>query len=38
MPIEAVAHFSGFKTEWEFWRFFKKRTGEPPLHFRNARK
>ena len=38
MPIEAVAHFSGFKTEWEFWKIFKKRTGKPPLQFRNARK
>ena len=38
MPIEAVANFSGFKTKWEFWHFFRKRTGVPPTRFRKDRR
>ena len=38
MTIAAVAHFCGFKTEWEFWDLFRRRTGMPPLRFRNGRK
>ena len=38
IPIASVAHFSGFNTELEFWKLFSKRTGMPPLHFRDARR
>ena len=38
MPIASVAHFSGFNTELEFWKLFSKRTGMPPLRFRDARR
>ena len=38
MPIAAVANFCGFKTGLEFWKLFRKRTGVPPLHFRNDRR
>jgi LacI family transcriptional regulator len=38
MPISAIANFSGFKTEWDFWKRFSKRAGMPPLRFRNARR
>ena len=38
MPISAIAHFSGFKTEWDFWKRFSKRVGMPPLRFRSARR
>lgn len=38
MPIAAVAQFSGFKTELEFWKLFRKRTGMPPLRFRHGRR
>ena len=38
MPIEAVANFSGFKTKWEFWHFFRKRTNVPPTRFRKDRR
>lgn len=38
LPIAAVANFSGFKTELEFWKLFSKRVGMPPLGFRNARR
>ncbi len=38
LPIESVAHFSGFNTELEFWKLFRKRTGMPPLLFRSERK
>ncbi len=37
IPIASVAHFSGFNTELEFWKLFSKRTGMPPLRFRDAR-
>ena len=37
IPIASVAHFSGFNTELEFWKLFSKRTGMPPLRFREAR-
>ena len=36
--IAAVAALSGFRTEWEFWHFFRKRTGLPPLRFRRERR
>ena len=36
--IAAVAALSGFRTEWEFWHFFRKRTGLPPLRFRKERR
>jgi LacI family transcriptional regulator len=38
MPIEAVAHFSGFKTTRELWRHVLKQTGMSPMLFRKARK
>ena len=38
MAIAAVAQFSGFKTELEFWKLFRKRTGMPPLRFRHGRR
>jgi LacI family transcriptional regulator len=38
IPIASVAHFSGFNTELEFWKLFSKRTGMPPLRFRDARR
>ena len=38
MPILAVAHFSGFKTGWEFWHFFRKRMGMTPARFRRDRR
>ena len=38
MPIAAVADASGFKTELDFWKVFRKRMGVPPLRFRNDRK
>ena len=38
LPIVSVAHFSGFNTELEFWKLFRKRTGMPPLRFRNERR
>ena len=38
LPIAAVAHYSGFRTELEFWKLFSKRVGMPPLGFRNARR
>ena len=38
MPILAVANFSGFKTGWEFWHFFRKRTGMTPARFRRDRR
>jgi len=36
--IATVAAFSGFRTEWEFWHFFRKRTGLSPLRFRRERR
>ena len=38
IPIASVAHFSGFNTELEFWKLFRKRTGMPPLRFRSERR
>ncbi len=38
IPIASVAHFSGFNTELEFWKLFSRRTGMPPLRFRDARR
>jgi LacI family transcriptional regulator len=38
LPIVSVAHFSGFNTELEFWKLFRKRTGMPPLRFRSERR
>lgn len=38
MPIEAVAHFSGFKTTRELWRHVLKQTGMSPMLFRKVRK
>ena len=36
--IAAVASLSGFRTEWEFWHFFRRRTGLSPLRFRRERR
>ena len=36
--IAVVASLSGFRTEWEFWHFFRKRTGLSPLRFRRERR
>ena len=38
IPIASVAHFSGFNTELEFWKLFRKRTGMSPLRFRSERR
>ena len=38
MSVAAIAHFSGFKTRWEFWHFFQKRTGFSPTRFRMNRR
>ena len=38
LPITSVAHFCGFNTELAFWKLFLKRTGMPPLRFRNDRR
>ena len=37
IPIASVAHFSGFNTELEFWKLFRKRAGMSPLRFRSER-
>ncbi|MBR4614828.1 MAG: helix-turn-helix domain-containing protein, partial [Kiritimatiellae bacterium] len=37
-PISVVASQCGFPSEWEFWHFFRKRTGMPPLRFRRERR
>lgn len=36
--IAVVASLSGFRTEWEFWHFFRRRTGLSPLRFRRERR
>jgi len=38
MRINAIANFSGFKTELAFWKIFRKRMGTSPLDFRKARR
>ena len=38
IPVSAVAHFCGFKTELAFWKTFSKRIGVAPLRFREARR
>jgi LacI family transcriptional regulator len=38
MPVSAIAHFCGFSGEWEFWHFFRKRTGVSPRTFRSDRR
>ena len=38
LPITSVANFCGFNTELAFWKIFRKRTGMPPLRFRNDRR
>ena len=38
IPIASVAHFSGFNTELEFWKLFRKRAGMSPLRFRSERR
>ena len=37
-PILEHCRKSGFRTEWEFWHFFRKRTGLSPLRFRRERR
>jgi len=38
MPVSAISHLSGFSGEWEFWHFFRKRTGVSPGRFRRERR
>ena len=37
-PISVISSMCGFPSEWEFWHFFRKRTGVPPLRFRRERR